>query len=104
MESLFCGDVPYKAIEKILWSNRVIGYDNLVVPHHGSPMNYSPLKVKNGATAVICCNDNKKNTTNTSRRPAPAHVKVLNRFPRQIGYSVNLTEYAKGSFISLKLE
>ena len=104
VESLFCGDVPYKAIEKIIWSNRVIGYDNLVVPHHGSPMNYSPLKVKNGATAVICCNDNKKNTTNTSRRPAPAHVKVLNRFPRQIGYSVNLTEYAKGSFISLKLE
>lgn len=33
VESLFCGDVPYRAIENTVWNNRKIGYDNLIVPH-----------------------------------------------------------------------
>ena len=97
IESLFCGDVPYKAIENIIWCQRTTGYDNLVVPHHGSKMNYSPLKIKSGATAVICCN-------NSKNRPANEHVKELQGVNGQSGYVIRLTELAPGCCICLNLD
>lgn len=97
IESLFCGDVPYKAIENIIWSQRTNGYDNLVVPHHGSKMNYSPMKIKNGATAVICCN-------NSKNRPANEHRKALQGVLGKDAYVIKLTELALGCCIVLNLD
>ncbi len=103
VESLFCGDVPYRAIENTVWNNRKIGYDNLIVPHHGSKMKYTPLKVKNSGTAIICCNDNANNPKNYYR-PVSGHVNALQRTSGNLGYQVLLTERASGYCIHIKLD
>ena len=103
VESLFCGDVPYRAIENTVWNNRKIGYDNLIVPHHGSKMKYSPLKVKNSGTAIICCNDNANNPKNYYR-PVAEHVNALQGTSGTLGYQVLLTELASGYCIRIKLD
>lgn len=96
-ESLFCGDVPYKAIENVVWKSRTNGYDNLVVPHHGSKMNYTPLKIKKMGTAVICCN-------NSKNRAAMEHKNALKGTSKQPGYHICLTELVQKYCIDLNLD
>lgn len=91
-ESLFCGDVPYKSVENIIWDSRKTGYDNLLVPHHGSKMDYAPLRGKANAYAVVCGNGDQN-------RPNRNHRMALQRK----GYTVDITEYASGHWIDLKL-
>ena len=68
-----------------------------MVPHHGSKMNYSPMKIKNGATAVICCN-------NSKNRPANEHRKALQGVLGKDAYVIKLTELALGCCIVLNLD
>lgn len=103
VESLFCGDVPYRAIETTVWNSRKIGYDNLIVPHHGSKMSYNPLKVKSSGKAIICCNANANNPQN-NYRPAAAHVNALKGVSGSPGYQLFLTEYASGYCIGITLD
>lgn len=96
IESLFCGDVPYEAVKTVIWSMRAGGYDNLVVPHHGSAMNCSALKVKNAARAVVC-GDGSVN------RPQAAHKDALEA--GGAGYHVEVTENARNyPWIDLNLQ
>lgn len=94
VESLFCGDVPYEAISTVLWNCRSIGYDNLLVPHHGSKMECKSLKIKQHANAIVCGN-NKKN------RPECSHKNSLEAGGK--GYNIQVTEDAKNSWIDLTL-
>ena len=103
VESLFCGDVPYRAIETTVWNSRKVGYDNLIVPHHGSKMSYNPLKVKSSGKAIICCNANANNPQN-NYRPVVAHVNALQGASGNQGYKVFLTEHASGHCIRIKLD
>lgn len=103
VESLFCGDVPYRAIENTVWNNRKTGYDNLIVPHHGSKMKYSPLKVKSSGKAIICCNANANNPKN-NYRPVAEHVKALQGASGNQGYQVLLTEQELRYCIRIKLD
>lgn len=99
VESLFCGDVPYDAVKTEIWDKRICGYDNLLVPHHGSAMDYSALKVKRSARAIVCGNG-------SSKRPCKCHKDALEA--DKAGYQVEITECAKGakghSWIDLKLQ
>ena len=70
-ENLFCGDVPYNALSTVIWDKRIEGYSNLVVPHHGSAMDCSPLKTKKDGVATICAiNDLSKNRPNKAHQDA----------------------------------
>ena len=92
IESLFCGDVPYRAIETEIWNGKKIGYDNLIVPHHGSKMDCSLLKFKNKGKAVVCGNNN-------GIRPTKDHETAL-----KTGYNVLITEEAlPNSWIDLEI-
>lgn len=84
VESLFCGDVPYEAIKTEIWNKRVDGYDNLLVPHHGSAMQCRSLKTKKSAMAVVCGSDN---------RPEDDHKTALEA--SGMGYHVEVTADAK---------
>jgi hypothetical protein len=95
VENLFCGDIPYSAVETVIWNSRTTGYDNLVVPHHGSFMNYSVLKVKSNATAVVCGD-------NTDHRPDQTHIKALEN--SGYGYHVKVTQNSSHCFIKLLLK
>lgn len=95
VESLFCGDVPYEAVKTVIWNLRNIGYDYLLVPHHGSNMNYRSLKVKKNAAAVVCGNGG-------PRRPDGTHRNALEAGGK--GYRVRVTEDSPQSWIDLNLE
>lgn len=96
VESLFCGDVPYEAVKTVIWGIRSKGYDNLVVPHHGSAMECGSLKIKQPARAVVCGNGSKS-------RPEGGHREALEA--SGAGYQVEVTEYAKGHpWIDLELQ
>lgn len=82
VESLFCGDVPYEAVNTVIWGVRSGGYDNLLVPHHGSAMEYSPLKVRKSAQAIVCGDG-------SSNRPHDNHRTALEA--NGTGYSVEVT-------------
>lgn len=86
VESLFCGDVPYEAIKTEIWNKRVDGYDNLLVPHHGSAMVCTSLKTKKSAMAVVC-------GTGIGNRPHKKHREALRA--RGMGYHVEVTADAK---------
>lgn len=86
VESLFCGDVPYEAVKTVIWARRRDGYDNLLVPHHGSEMDCSSLKIKKSARAVVCGNG-------SDNRPEKAHTDALEA--SGAGYHVEVTEYVK---------
>ncbi len=85
VESLFCGDVPYDAIKDLIWNCRKIGYDILLVPHHGSKMNCSSLKIKKDAKAVVCGDG-------SSSRPEKGHKEALEAGGK--GYNVLVTQDA----------
>lgn len=85
------------AIENVVWKSRTNGYDNLVVPHHGSKMNYTPLKIKKTGTAVICCN-------NSKNRAAIEHKNALKGTSKQPGYHICLTELVQKYCIDLNLD
>lgn len=93
-ESLFCGDVPYEAVKKVIWDARRAGYDNLLVPHHGSYMCCHSLKIKNQAIAVVCSN-------NSTNRPNSNHKAALEA--GGTGYNVQITENSIDSWIDLDL-
>lgn len=86
VESLFCGDVPYEAIKAEIWNKRVEGYDNLLVPHHGSAMEYRSLKIKKSAMAVVC-------GKGVDNRPHEKHREALEA--SGMGYHVEVTGHAK---------
>lgn len=86
VENLFCGDVPYEAIKTEIWNKRVDGYDNLLVPHHGSAMVCTSLKTKKSAMAVVC-------GTGTGNRPHDNHRTTLEA--SGMGYHVEVTADAK---------
>lgn len=94
VESLFCGDVPYEAVETEIWGKRFGGYDNLVVPHHGSSMDCSPLKIKAKGRAIVCGDG-------TSNRPHKKHVGALKA--GGAGYCIEVTEHAAYPWIDLTL-
>ena len=81
-ESLFSGDAPYKAVKNVVWAPRTEGYDNLIVPHHGSNMDFSALKVKKDAAAIVCGD-------RTTGRPCASHKKELES--GKSGYKVTIT-------------
>lgn len=81
-ESLFSGDVPYKAVKSVIWDLRAEGYDNLIVPHHGSYMDCSALKVKKSAVAIVCGDG-------TATRPCKPHKEKLES--GKTGYEVITT-------------
>ena len=81
-ESLFSGDVPYKAVKSVIWDLRTEGYDNLIVPHHGSDMDCSALKVKKSAVAIVCGDG-------TVTRPCKPHKEKLES--GKTGYEVITT-------------
>lgn len=92
IESLFCGDVPYEAVKTVIWNRRTTGYDYLLVPHHGSNMDYTSLVAKHPATAVVCGNG-------SSNRPLAAHKNALTGK----GYHVKVTQNAtKHPWIELR--
>ena len=95
-ESVFCGDVPYDAVRSVLWDSRSDGYDILVVPHHGSKMDYTALKIKKNAKAIVSGNKSKK-----PGRPDRQHKEALE--DNGNGYNVMITEDAKRSWIDVDL-
>lgn len=95
VESLFCGDVPYEAVKTVIWGMRSGGYDNLLVPHHGSAMDCSSLRIRTSGRAVVCGDG-------SSNRPQKDHEKALKA--NGTGYHVEVTEHAKNhSWIDLNL-
>lgn len=84
--SIFCGDVPYKALDKKIWDEE---YKNLVVPHHACKMDAGVVKAVVDGKAVYCRNED--GDTN--------HVEAL----EAKGYVVEKTEDAPGNYIELML-
>lgn len=95
-ESLFCGDVPYIAVKNVIWDKRTQGYDNLLVPHHGAKMDYSPLKVKQNANAIVCGNRDTR-----PGRPDKDHENALQDHGN--GYQVTVTEDLNKSWMDIDL-
>lgn len=95
-ESLFCGDVPYKAIKDVVWDKRTEGYDNLVVPHHGAEMSFHSIKGnRTKSVAVICAVNNED-----ENRPSHSHKEIL----KTNGYRVKITEKScSKSYVELNL-
>ena len=58
-------------------------------------MNYSALKVKSNATAVVCGN-------NSAHRPDMTHIEALENFGH--GYNVKVTQESSHCFIKLLLK
>lgn len=95
-ESLFCGDVPYKAIKDVVWDKRTEGYDNLVVPHHGAEMTYCYIKGNRTKSVAVICADNNEE----ENKPSAKHKAVLEANK----YKVKITEESRSkSYVELNL-
>ena len=95
--SIFCGDVPYKALLSTVWGNFSNIYDNVVVPHHGSKMNLdikTSVYPKSGKAVICACDDKDTNRPNSDHK---AHLKDT------LHYDVLITEHAMGNRISIDL-
>ena len=86
-KSIFCGDVPYKALEAKIWNDE---YYNLVVPHHGCEMDADLVKTVTGGGTAVYCRDKDSKTNHISKLDSK-------------NYTVEKTEDAGRNFLALKM-
>lgn len=77
--TMLMGDVPYISLPAASDFKKENPYDTLIVPHHGSKMDFSPLKAISKKGIAVICSDGKQVKTKKGLidNPDSAHVNKL---------------------------
>lgn len=99
IKSVFCGDSPYMAGERILWSGSKI-YDYLIVPHHARRMTVNPYLTYNiNGGYAIYCRDKTGNPDHIDDLKNENYKDVLTEKAKTRCYRIDLTKHRKPSSI-----
>ena len=99
IKSIFCGDSPYMAGEKVLWAGKQ-EYDYLIVPHHARKMTVNPYLAYNtkGGYAIYC-RDDIGETNHLTNLSGEGYEIFYTEKAKTRCWRINLTKHRKPSSI-----